>query len=552
LARYGSANGAVAIVLDCSGSTGPPPGEAMTDATRYRKLLRSLRKILASVPRGTTLSLWVFGEDTGMKGTPEDTVRRAVEPVRWTGSDDQFTDVMRSVESLRPWNESPIVRTMLQAKADLLRAEGARTLIVLTDGMDNRIATDKDFNPDKLPVPELLLAAFKGTRINVQVVGFEIVEKEEATAREQFAALAKLTPPGGFTTVNKIDDVVRAVERSLKPDLRYQLLGANDYRSEAVGVAANGESNRWLVPPAEGDYRLRTLGVALDQTVSLGRGRALLLELAGDGERPTAYRVLYGRDGDNRLAPARMGRDWRAAVLQNQWTRGRLGLFTCLEKVPSPEESPLEQTAARALWLTLDSGTASVRWGEAFGYPAPCYHVDATGWPATLRPRLRLWWSPELEPQAVILRRPADFRTLNDLPRSLRLSDAEITLDSATVERRWIDGQLRWCLALRVSHPPNEPIQLALDGMPSLGGAEHRWHSSAHRVATLFWFAGLDTRERLEDTIDRRLSAVRLISLGALRREAELRKNLADFSDLDAPAATPDRPRPVFTPGGMR
>jgi hypothetical protein len=551
LARYGSANGAVAIVLDCSGSTGPPAGEAMTEATRYRKLLRSLRKVLAAVPRGTTLSLWVFGEDTGRKDSPEATIRRAVEPVRWSGSEEQLTEVMRSVESLRPWNESPIVRTMLRAKGDLIRAEGARTLIVLTDGMDNRIAADKEFNPDKLPVPELLLAAFKGTRINVQVVGFEVVEKEEAAAREQFAALGKLTPPGGFTTVRKIDDVARAVERSLKPDLRYQLLGPNAYRSEAVGIAAQGESNRWLVPPAEGDYRLRTLGVPLDQSVSLGRGRALLLELAGDGERPTAYRVLYGRDGDNRLAPARQGRDWRAAVLQNQWTRGRLGLFACLEKLPSPEEVPLQQPAPKAVWLRLDSGTSPVRWSEAFGYPAPCFSIDAVGWPALQRPRLRLWWSPELEPRAVVLRRAADFRTLDELPRRVRLGDVEVRMDSAAVERRWIDGQQRWCLVMRVSHPPGEPVQIALEGMPTLGGAEHRWHTSAHRTAALFWFAGLDTRERVEDTIDRRLSGVRLISLGALQREAELRKYQVDFADLDAPAATPERPRPVFTPGGM-
>jgi hypothetical protein len=551
LARYGSANGAVAIVLDCSGSTGPPPGEAMTDNTRYRKLLRSLRRLLATVPRGTRLSLWTFGEDTGRKETPEATIRRAVEPVRWLGTAEQTNEVMRTVEGLRPWNESPIVRTMLRAKADLLRAEGSRTLIVLTDGMDNRIATDKEFNPDKLPVPELLLAQFKGSQIAVFVVGFEIVDKEEATAREQFAALGKLTPPGAFATVNKIDEVARAVERGLRPDVRYRLL-AGDYRSEAVSVAANGESDRWIAPPppekGEGDFQLRTLGVPLDQRVSLGRGRALLLELAGEGARPSAQRLLYGRDGDFRLAPHRTARDWRAAVLQNQLVEGKLGLFACLEKTPDPEEAPLELPVPRAVWLNVESGTAPVRWSEAFGYPAACYAIDAVGWSATTRPRLRLWWSPELEPNALVLRRPADFRVLDELPRSLRLAGEQATLDTAAIERRWIDGALRWCLVVRVSHVTDEPVMAIPEGMPPLGGAEHRWHTSADRYAGVFWYAGIETRERLEDAVERRLSGLRLIPLGELRREAARRKYSAEFLDLDAPAATPGRPRAVFSP----
>ncbi|MFQ3649816.1 MAG: vWA domain-containing protein [Gemmataceae bacterium] len=551
LARYGSANGAVAIVLDCSGSTGPPPGEAMNETTRYRKLLRALRKLLATVPRGTRLSLWTFGQDTGRREAAEDTIRRAVDPVRWNGTTEQIDAVMSQVEGLRPWNESPIVRTMLRAKSDLLQAEGTRTLIVLTDGMDNRITQDKQFNPDKLPVPELLQAQFKDSQIGVYVVGFEISQKEEATARDQFAVLSKLTPPGAFVTVNKIDEVARAVERALRPDLRFRLV-AGEYRSEAVSVAANGESDRWIAPPpgesGTGDFQLRTLGVPLEQRVSLGRGRALLLELTGQGERPTAQRLLFGREGDYRLAPMRTARDWRVSVLQNQIEGSKLGLFACLEKIPEPRESPLELPAPRAVWLSVESATAPIRWREAFGYPASCYAIDAVGWSATTRPRLRLWWSPDQEPPSVLLQRPADFRVLDDLPRSLRLAGESATLDTVALERRWIDGASRWCVVVRVSHAPDEPVQAVLEGMPPLGGAEHRWHSSADRYAGVFWYEGIETRDRLEDTIERRLSGLRLLLLGELRREASKRKYVVEFLDLDTPAATPGRPRAVFNP----
>jgi hypothetical protein len=235
-------------------------------------------------------------------------------------------------------------------------------------------------------------------------------------------------------------------------------------------------------------------------------------------------------------------------VLQNQLAGGKLGLFACLEKTPGPEESPLELPAPRAVWLRVESGTAPVRWAEAFGYPAPCYALDAPGWSATARPRLRLWWSPELEPTAQVLRRPADFRTLDDLPRSLRLGGETATLDTAALEQRWIDGARRWCLVLRVSHATDEPVMAVPEGMPPLGGAEHRWHTSADRYAGVFWYAGIETRERLEDAVERRLSGLRLIPLGELRREATRRKYAAEFLDLDAPAATPGRPRAVFSP----
>jgi hypothetical protein len=91
-------------------------------------------------------------------------------------------------------------------------------------------------------------------------------------------------------------------------------------------------------------------------------------------------------------------------------------------------------------------------------------------------------------------------------------------------------------------------VQVALEGMPEPAGVEHRWHTSAARYAGVFWFHGLDTRDRLEDAVDRHLAAVRLTALGILRREAESRKYVADFDDLDVPASSPGRPRPVFVP----
>lgn len=563
LAKHGTVTGALSIVLDCSGSTGPAAGEAMTESTRYRQLVRALRRVLSRVPRGTAVSLWVFGQDTGdRRATAEDTVRRVQEPITWTGERRQLDEVMRQVEGLVPWHQSPIVRTMLRARDDLTRAEGARTLVVLTDGIDNRIDRDATFNPDKLPVPDLLLAQFKGSRIAVHVVGFQVADQEEAAAQRHYGVLSKLDPPGSFTTVNHIDDVVRSLDRVMRPDLHYRL-AAPGFRSGEVGVAQVGENDRWLTVTDDDRtlYRLSvSAGWPLTQRLVLGGGDALLLELGGDA-RPSCRRLLFSRDPAHRLAPARQARDWRAAVLQNQALAGRrLQMLAALEKVPLADEPVIEQQVPRAVWLDLSTaatGAPAVRWGRLSGYPAPCYGIDAAGWPAVEgqfgRPRLRLWWSPDVEASYRSLTRPDHFRVLADLPRSIRLVGSPISIDSAAVERRWVQvaegrREQRWCVVVRVSHATGEPVQVSLDGMATPAGVEHRWHTSANRYAGVFWYTGLDTREQLLDRVDSALSRVRIYSLGQLRREAEDRRFVADFDDLDAPAASPGRPRPVFVP----
>src|SRR5439155_9153914 len=125
--RYGVAQGALAVVVDCSGSMGPPEGKAMTESTRYRQVTRALRTVLARVPRGTNVSVWVFGQAVGGEkavGVAERTIERIQSPIRWDRSKAQLDAVMRKLEVLEPWNESPIVRAMFAAKADLDRAAG--------------------------------------------------------------------------------------------------------------------------------------------------------------------------------------------------------------------------------------------------------------------------------------------------------------------------------------------------------------------------------------------------------------------------------------------
>ena len=119
LDRLGTSSGAIAIVLDCSGSMGPAAGQAWGPTTKYREATQALRQVLQGLTKGTVVSVWVFGQAVGFEKTVKDaerTINRIQEPIAWDpGDPGQLKRLMDRVEypALEPWNESPIVRTML-------------------------------------------------------------------------------------------------------------------------------------------------------------------------------------------------------------------------------------------------------------------------------------------------------------------------------------------------------------------------------------------------------------------------------------------------------
>ena len=85
------------------------------------------------------------------------TIARIQDPVAWNPDDPtQLTQLMTAVNGLEPWNESPIVHTIMQAREDLRDVAGFKTILVITDGMDNRFDKDREINPRKKDVPTFL------------------------------------------------------------------------------------------------------------------------------------------------------------------------------------------------------------------------------------------------------------------------------------------------------------------------------------------------------------------------------------------------------------
>jgi hypothetical protein len=285
----------------------------------------------------------------------------------------------------------------------------------------------------------------------------------------------------------------------------------------------------------------------------------MLLRLYSAGRDPACERLMYSLEEQFRRRPAVTRRDWRVAVLQNQFrSEGGLQMLLSLERAARPSERIIRQPRPGDVWLeSADRGpedsVATMTWSEVYGYPAPCYGLEVPAWPAAdgnpREPRVKLWWAPDDAP-GVQLRKPEDWKRRDQLIRQWTVFGDAVSIDSVTIEDRPVlvapgVRENRACLVIRATHPPGRPIWVRLDGtgLPPLAGQEHR-HYDQGRYAGLFWFGNVD-REQLEMLADEELGGIEIVSVPALKREAEGRQYSADFNDLGTPATMLGRPTPV-------
>ncbi len=570
-AEHGQGQGGVALVFDCSGSVGAVGTE---ERTRKSVATQTLRRILEKIPRGTRVSLWIFGQAVPPGNTVvkvEETVRRVSEPATWAASTQEIDDLVGRVEAETPWNQSPVTSAILSARADLLTVKGFRHLIVLSDGDDNRIDKDKAANPKAEPIAELLTKRMAGTNIAVHLVGFAGADgKPEPALEKNFGVVTKLSPPGTLTTVDRTGPLSDALSQSMRLQLDYRLTAGSRLRVLPVAlrqdpsllpapiadeptwgaeVARPGENDRWVHLPREGDYRLGISRLELDREVRLGAGDYLLLQL-GPGRR-SCRRAIWSREPSLALRPNREANGWRTAVVQNQLLAGRaLQMLVSVEKLPEPNEVPA-QVRPEDLWLEVKPASGKTRpvvqWGEVVGHPAPAWGVDSPGWPTEVMPRVKAWWREDSGNADRVLRAEADFRDPLALRGEFVVAGQKVMIEGVSVEQRWVSvtptkRERRWCLVLRASHDAGKPMWSRIAGF---SGQEHRHYLEAGRYVGLFWAGAEDD----EATIRSRAGAVgsiRLIGAGAFTKTAGEVGHAADFEDLVTPASTPPRPEPLL------
>jgi hypothetical protein len=566
-ADLGTSRGALTIVLDCTGSMGPRKGQPV-ESSKYYEATEALRQVLQKVPRGTVVSLWIFGQAVGAEKTvtnPADTIEQIQPPTAWNPEDDaKINEIITRAQGYQPWNLSPIFRAMYTAaKKDLARADGFKTLIVITDGMDNCFDKDEALHGGKKDPRAFILENFADIQVNV--IGFKFAGKEEEEARKQFAAIAELPHKGQFYTVNESRDLVFRIQKVLPQKLRYVVETEDDQPLKGLSVEGQdvsqiGRNDQWILGGLmAGTYKLRFTGARpLTQSVALNRGDLLLLELVYDlSGKQQLQRVMYS-EADFPGAVARDREAWRLAVLQNQRLQEKsLQMLLALEKQSDPQAAALQVVKPAKVWFEVSPPAELVasyvtRWHYQPGYPAPCWGVDVPAWPSVpsaknlARPTVRAWWTERLLPPAAVMERGTDFQNLFGLVnRKLSVEEEDVLLESVTVETHFVEtqpgvrgtpGQLKKmpCLVVRVAHPRGKPVWVQLRGLDPIG-QEHRFYGAANKYTAIFWPVTLDQAET-------ELAGLEVYSLAAFKRGAEGQKCMIEIKGLYEPQATEQRP----------
>ena len=565
--KYGDGNGSVAVVLDCTGSMGPPSGATFTSTTKYAEATAALGRVLGSLPHGTTVSLWVFGQAVGQDKTvkkPESTIRQILAPTSWNPDDPaQLKNLLAQIQypALEPWNESPIVRAILAVKKDLEKASGFKTIVVLTDGIDNRVAMDKQVNPDGKDVPTLLRDSFRKSGIELNIVGFRMSAKEEAEGWKQFEVVRSLFPPGAFCTVSESESLAEALDAALRQRLRYWVETCNyqDIKGMPVRgleVSRTGENNQWYPGDLEpGNYVLQVnADQQINQEIALNRGDHLLVRVTKSDAGLDMRQVAYGKE-DFSWKPAESSGPWRATLLQNQLIgTDHLQMLLGLESNGSRAGNVLsvvrpDQTWIEVLPVQAEATPYRLAWNSCWGYPSAAWRLNVPQWPCDEQKELagsqvKVWWSFRggSAPDA-ILHRPGDFAKLSELHhREVVIQGRKVIVESVGVEDHAVQTgpdqrEQQTCLVVRLRYPADQTVWAKPWGDETVG-AEHRFYHDIGHYVGLFWPV-------TKDSVDASLQRLELTSLETFKRSAQKQSNIVEFDKLPPPDPNDVGPQPV-------
>jgi Ca-activated chloride channel family protein len=195
----------VMLVLDASGSMTEPDPSGLTKMDAAKAAVRALT---GQVPAGAQLGLTVYGTQTGNSEAERAAGCQDVQVLHPVGATDA-AGIAQAADGIQPSGYTPIGRS-LEAAAEALPAEGARSIVLVSDWIDTCAP------PDPCEVARQL--AQQGVDLQVHTVGFAVDEQ----ARTQLACIAEAT--GG--TYADADELGAALNQVTAAALRvYQASG---------------------------------------------------------------------------------------------------------------------------------------------------------------------------------------------------------------------------------------------------------------------------------------------------------------------------------------
>ncbi len=563
--KFAAKNSAMAIVLDCSGSMDYPKGTR----DRFNKAVNALETVLKNVRKDTRVSIWVFGQKETTDPVELRVQRKIGEydvligriqgtPAAWRLNPVAVKKVVDKIRGLTPWYHTPAVRAMMAAKPDVENAKGFKTLLLITDGDDNIFRLDTELN-EGLAIPEFLQKKFNGLRVQVNVVGFELENKDAAI--RQFEGVKKLSPLAGrFESVDKAADLARTLEELLAQHLVYRVEhgGRHEVLKDEIRITRLNETPYTEPLPESKVFWIHQQDHR--QRVRLDPGDVLLLKAKLKGEAVELERFLLTDHlpKSGLVWKSEEINGWRVGVLQNQHKldKSREILVTLEEtsKRDATQAEDLRLVHPEFVWFGVEPEGANqrvaLRWRNLPYYPAPTWALEVPGWPTAVdgketTPVLRCWWRKERPPETFPLPPKTTAGSLVDRYRNAEAKEQGITVESVEFVKQQ-PGFDRPGLVVRLRHPPGKPALARISDAGKKYEIEDRIYRDAHRTVTILW----DVTER---ELDRTDVSLRAISLDEFRADAKPDSASSRHEDVlrvetSLPASPNSRPSPWMRP----
>ncbi|QDU58367.1 vWA domain-containing protein [Aeoliella mucimassa] len=550
-----ASNFAITFVVDASGSMGPTSdGKSF----KYQQAVEALKSILQDLPSGVRVSVWVFGEAIGRNKTvdrPEQTIHRLMRPIAWDQNDTKVLDELVSLLSnIEPWNESPVADAIVAARQDLFGFNGEKMMVVLTDGEDNRLATETGItSPHELS--QVLPLALDGTGIALQVLEMSNSPTSQSDSTEPFRLLDQLNPPGRWWVMDELSSLQGLLHDEALKNRLITITPKNGSVSTAkpITLKRNLPTERVqsdLLPA--GQYQIEAENRM--HAVSVIEGDTLLLQ-SYSGMNGEAFRRVSIADTDHATSATVSAKGGTATLLKRRApSEAPTEILLSIESSDLDGKSPLSVPHCDTLWLEYYPDASShasqpLAWTSTFGYPAQCWSClaasDGSVTNSRSPARLKVWWiNSATEPSAVQLRRGFEFSVVSQLAGThckavgdtVTFSRVACELETLPTSQGTMEPQ--FCLNVELSHPIGSMFQVSLEGMTPQG-QQHDYYPSIGRTTAKFWPVN-------SAQLDQLVTGVSIVAIDELKAKAEQAGSYAELTSMGTFPTGEIPPAPVI------
>jgi hypothetical protein len=501
--------GAIAIVLDCSGSMWYPlDPESKKDRhntaeyfkRRFNKAVDALEQVLNGMDEGVIVSLWIFSNTLDAKKFLEEGevtkdkiggISRLRKPEEW--KKDQIDTLMTRVRALIPYGDTPLVEAIAEAKnldsKDYPKGfDGFKSIVVLTDGMDSEFKKQPKLwaRHNTKDISQWLEKEFENSGFQINLVMFndnpaEAVQRVQARANFKEVIEDKLTPPGRFFDTGDATDLLNFLKEVLHPqrckiyENGTKLVGAR----EGLRVSGLTDNSDLTWSPRLRPYEHRIeVHKRLQKDVVLDQGDLLLLNVVPQGRIAVFERALYGKEPGVAKETRSQG-DWLLAMLQDERekkTDPAVQLVVTLENQSERyvRGDVLRQIRPSFVWFEVSGQLGDSRpifhWRNLEQYPAPAWLLEMKDWPLEaggrpVAPVLSAYWLENQSPRSLdaLIHKANDPIDPNakEWKRKLEASGYEVLNVSFETDYEGIKGP---SMVVQLKYAKGKPVVAQLDG----------------------------------------------------------------------------------------